>query len=547
MAAVRSGRRIHWRVRDVGLGIRGTMKSIDFQSMNALILPDQYFRRVLSGLCALSATCFLTLLGGCSGDQLFPELDPDAFVSSQASEAWTPTEGIDYEPHAVRPLGSEEALTGLPEGRSSLMSLVALALETNPETRSSWENARVKAAEYGSVRSFWYPTFAIGASLSTSRAIYPAGVSGNIADVMDAEFSGVYPSAELSYVLLDFGRRSSADAEARQILWIANLEFNRKIQTTVFEVQRTYFELDTSLGLYNASLSELELALTVVDAVEDRMAVGLATAPELLFARQELAQAEYDVQSRISGIDDARSALLVAIGLPATTPIEIEPLSDVPLPGNLDFEVQQAINTALQERPDLAAAVAGVRAAEAAVDFAKSDFYPTVDFQGGVGWEQFYLNVRVNNQNWESQDYGGINYSVGLTGNWILFEGFELRNNLRRARAARRKAQADLEALRIKAIGEVWDSYSDYLAAQRQYEFGVALVESSRESYDAMLASYDVGLATITELVASERSLAASLAELVKTRGLLLTSSAEVSYAIGSGDGSSPEARAGAR
>ena len=523
------------------------MKSIDFQSMNALIRPDQYSRRVLSGLCPLSATCFLTLLGGCSGDQLFPELDPDAFVSSQASEAWTPTEGIDYEPHAVRPLGSEEALTGLPEGRSSLMSLVALALETNPETRSSWENARVKAAEYGSVRSFWYPTFAIGASLSTSRAIYPAGVSGNIADVMDAEFSGVYPSAELSYVLLDFGRRSSADAEARQILWIANLEFNRKIQTTVFEVQRTYFELDTSLGLYNASLSELELALTVVDAVEDRMAVGLATAPELLFARQELAQAEYDVQSRISGIDDARSALLVAIGLPATTPIEIEPLSDVPLPGNLDFEVQQAINTALQERPDLAAAVAGVRAAEAAVDFAKSDFYPTVDFQGGVGWEQFYLNVRVNNQNWESQDYGGINYSVGLTGNWILFEGFELRNNLRRARAARRKAQADLEALRIKAIGEVWDSYSDYLAAQRQYEFGVALVESSRESYDAMLASYDVGLATITELVASERSLAASLAELVKTRGLLLTSSAEVSYAIGSGDGSSPEARAGAR
>ena len=58
-----------------------------------------------------------------------------------------------------------------------------------------------------------------------------------------------------------------------------------------------------------------------------------------------------------------------------------------------------------------------------------------------------------------------------------------------------------------------------------------------------MLASYDVGLATITELVASEKGLAASLAELVEIRGALLTSSAEVSYAIGSGEGSSPEAR----
>ena len=52
-----------------------------------------------------------------------------------------------------------------------------------------------------------------------------------------------------------------------------------------------------------------------------------------------------------------------------------------------------------------------------------------------------------------------------------------------------------------------------------------------------------MGLVTITELVAAEKGLAASLAELVEIRGMLLTSSAEVSYAIGSGEGRSPEAR----
>ncbi len=515
--------------------------------MTVHIRQDRRIRHALQGILVLSLGCLAGGVGGCSGDQLFPELDPDAFVSTRASEAWRPVEGVEYESHRVRPLGVEEASNGLPEGACSMMSLVALALETNPETRASWENARVKAAEYGSVRSFWYPTFSLSANLGLSRSIYPAGVKGSEADVMVADFAGIYPSAQLNYTLLDFGRRSSADARARQILWIANLQFNRKIQTKVFEVQKNYFALDTALGLYDASLAELELALTVVDAVEDRMAVGLATAPELLFARQELAQAEYDVQSRISGIDDARSALLVAIGLPSTTPIEIEPLADMPLPGNLDFEVQSAIDVALEDRPDLAAAVAGVRAAEAAVEFAKSDFYPTVDFNGAIGWEQFKLSANVNDGPFEDQNYGGMNYNVGLTGNWILFEGFELRNNLRLARAARRKAQADLEALRIQAIGEVWDSYSDYLAAQRQYEFGVALVESSREAYDAMLASYDVGLATITELVASEKGLAASLAELVETRGMLLTSSAKVGYAIGSGDGRAPAARADGR
>ncbi|MEE2681097.1 MAG: TolC family protein [Planctomycetota bacterium] len=490
-------------------------------------------------------------LAGCAKDTLFPELDPDRFVSSAPSEGWVPERGVGYEAHPVRPLPLEDGEPGAsdPAGPRSLMQLVDLALELNPKTRAVWEAARVKAAQYGSVRSLWYPTFSVGASVFTNQLIYPAGVSNpnnpsgppTLADVMVADTSGVYPYAQLNYILLDFGRRSSSDARARQALWMANLEFNRQIQTTIFEVQKAYYQLDAANGLYEASLEELELAITVVDAVEDRMAVGLATAPELLLARQGLAQAEFDVQSRISGIDDARSALLVSIGLPATTPIEIDSLREMPLPGDLGFRVEEGINRALADRPDLAAAVAKVREADAMVKYAQADFLPTVTFDGTVGWEDFELETSLNQGPDASQSFSGLEYSVGLTGNWILFEGFELRNNLRQARAARRQAQAELETLRIQAIGEVWDSYSDYIAAQRQYEFGLALAASSREAYDAMIAAYDVGLATITELIDAEKDLAAALATLVTTRATLLTSSASVSYFIGSGPGRSPD------
>ena len=484
-------------------------------------------------------------LAGCASDQLFPELDPDKFVSPDPSDGWTPAEGIEYEAPVVRPLAAVDPEVPA-DGPRSLMQLVDLALDLNPETRAVWEAARVRAAEYGSVRSVWYPTFSLGAAGSYNRIIYPAGttpVPGTNrvrADLMNANTLSIFPFAEVNYILLDFGRRSSQDAQARQALWIANLDFNRKIQTTIYNVQTAYYDLDAANGLYQASLEELELALTVLDAVEDRLAVGLATAPELLLARQGLAQAEFDVQARISGIEDARSALLVAIGLPATTPLEIESLSELPLPGNLAFEVEEGINLALRNRPDLAAAVSNVRAADAAVDFAKADFYPTVGFNGSVGWDQFDLAVQLNGGATGNQSASGIEYNVGLTGNWILFEGFELRNNLRKARAARRQAQAELESLRIQAIGEVWDSYSDYLAAQRQYSFGLALVESSREAYDAMISAYDVGLATITELIDAEKDLAASLATLVTTRSELLTTSASVAYFMGSGPGQSP-------
>lgn len=476
-----------------------------------------------------------------SQDKLFPELDSDAFVSPEASMAWEPARNVGYEPGKVAPLGQLKGPGSDMSGKQSLMQLVALALEVNPQTRAAWEKARAAAAQYGSVRGAWYPTFGLSAGLNFENELFPVGDE----NVIDIQMLNIQPAAELSYILLDFGRRSSADAQARFTLWLANLEFNRQIQTLIFDVQTAYFNLDAANGLYDASLRELELAITVVDAVEDKLAVGLATAPELLFARQELAQAEFDVQARIAGIDDAKSALLVAIGLPAVLPLEIESLTELPLPQQLEFKVDQAIEMALQDRPDLAGAVAKLRAAEAGVQAAEAEFYPTISFDGNVAWDEFFSHTSQNRGEPDSVQYGAIVYNIGITGSWILFEGFSLRNNLKEARALRRQAQAELETLRIQAIGEVWDSYNDYLAAQRQYDFGIALVESSQESYDAILASYEVGLATITQLVASEKDLAEALATLVETRAFLLTSSARVSYAIGAGIGEAPGASLG--
>ena len=504
--------------------------------MNLSPLPGTP-RAILPWCWAVLAGMALSL-GACSSrDQLFPELEPKAFVSPSSSMAWEPSHNVGYEPARMAPVGGRPGESVTLSGRQSLMQLVALALEINPQTRAAWENARAAAARYGSVRGLWYPTFGVSAGLSLDNVLFPVGDES----VIDIQMFSVVPMAELNYILLDFGRRSSADAQARYTLWVANLDFNRRIQETIYEVQKTYFDLDAANGLYDAALRELELAITVVDAVEDRLSVGLATAPELLFARQELAQAEFDVQARIAGIDDAKSALLVSIGLPAIIPIEIESLTALPLPEQLEIKVDEAIRLALQDRPDLAGAVAKLRAAEAGVNAAEAEFYPTVSFNGNVGWEQFLSHTSKDRGDPDTVQYGSVIYDVGITGSWILFEGFSLRNNLREARALRRQAQAELETLRIQTIGEVWDSYNDYLAAQRQYEFGIALVESSRESYDAILASYEVGLATIQELVASEKDLAAALATLVETRAFLLTSSARVSYAIGAGIGETPK------
>ena len=171
--------------------------------------------------------------------------------------------------------------------------------------------------------------------------------------------------------------------------------------------------------------------------------------------------------------------------------------------------------------------------------YVTTKYYVTLD--ADVAWQQFASNANVNRGSFDSVEFGAPIWNVGVAGTWILFEGYALKNNLREARALRRKARSELESIRIQAIGEVWDSYNDYLAAQRQFVFGEALLASSQEAYEAMLAAYEVGLATITELIASEKDLAASMAILVETRAKLLQSAARVGFALGSGFGAVPQ------
>lgn len=491
------------------------------------------------------ATVGLLGLAGCRSDSPWVASEPDDFVSAGPGQPWRRASApeTDRAPTADRsgPLASLEARTpplpAGPEGRSgedvSLLHLVEFALTHRPETRAAWERARAAAAELGISQGAWLPTLGIAADFYYSKVLFPAnGVA------LQVEQTSILPQIALNYLLLDFGRREADEDAARAHLLAANLQADRVLQETVHAVQVGYFRLDTALAARDAARRNLELAETVVEMVESQLIAGLATAPDLLLARQDLARARFDLQATVATIQSARSGLLEACGVPATTPLSIARVRDDQLPEVLDVRVENVIELGLRGRPDLAAAVAEVRAAAAQEARAKADFLPTVEAIGSVGYE--WSRFRTTTQDpqtglIESQvDSDAIPvWNLGLSANWMLFEGYTRENAVRAARARRRAADALLEQLRLQAIGETWDAYFRLQAYRDQFDFGEALLAQSQETFDAVTASYRQGLATITELVQSERDLQESRAVFVRTRSDLLVAAADLALASG--------------
>jgi outer membrane protein TolC len=337
------------------------------------------------------------------------------------------------------------------------------------------------------------------------------------------------PVAEMTYTLLDFGRRASAAEVARNRLIANNFIFNRTIQDVVFKTEASFYGLDAAQAAVTAAEQNLQLAQTDYEAVQQRVNLGLANQPELLLAKERAAQSRFDLANAHLHVHDAEAQLSVALGVPANEVPRIEGLEHQPIPKSLNAGVEVLIREARRKRPDLAARVASLRQSEADVAQARAQLYPVVGLSGNYGENVWNFRFALPRTVQTSQPL----YSAFLTLKWDAFTGFRLTNDVRKAEADREVTRAGLQSLEIDAIAQVWRAYYEFESSLSKYEYAVSLLEAARESYDANLQTYRQGLSTIIELLTAQRDLANARYTLIQSKAEVLTAYAAVAYAAG--------------
>ena len=406
-----------------------------------------------------------------------------------------------------------------------LPALLDLALRENPDTRFAWESARQAAASFGAARAPYYPLVSANSANGYTRTLYPLP-KGELAQykVWQAQ-----PLVQMTYTLLDFGRRSASAEAARQALAAANFSFDRKMQDVVFAVQRSYYALCAAKAAVTASRHNLELAQSDFEAVRQRLNLGLATEPALLLTRERVAQSQYDVANAELMVHDAQASLAAAIGISASPPLEVASLESVPVPAALSGQVDELIAATLRQRPDLAARVAGLRASEARVALAKAAWYPTVDLMANYGQLVWRYTFGGPPSAWANQPQ----YSALVTLQWDVFTGLKRLNDVRAAEAEDEATRAGVRSAEVGAIADMWRAYYEFQSSLKKYSYGQALLAAAQEAYDANIETYRQGLSTIVELLTAQRDLANARYTLIQSRADLLTSYAAAAYAGG--------------
>lgn len=407
----------------------------------------------------------------------------------------------------------------------SLPELVDIAEQNNPDTRVAWENAKARAADLGVSKAALYPTVAALALAQSER------IDLLFAPAYFRQTTGTFsPALAVDYVIFDFGRRSDEVAISRSNLLAANFLFNDTHRKIIFQVMEAYYRLLNSKGQEDAQQANLNNAQTVQDAAEARLHEGLATLPDVLEARSATAQADYDLQAAIGATEIAHGDLATALGISPTSRFQVESIQELNLPEELPNTVEKSIDRALAQRPDLMQQVEQLRAAGAEIKAAKTEYLPTLSFDGSGGLARTY-----GEQNQTPGVYSPTQetWSARLSLTWNLFDGFARESRLARAKADQKQATAEVDAIRDQVENQVWAAYSTARTALRQQRAAAALLAASSESYDAALQSYNYGVRNQIDVVSAQRALAVARTADVSARAQLLTSVAALAFQTG--------------
>lgn len=426
------------------------------------------------------------------------------------------------ERYAERTRGQEFAVNA--SATYSLAELVDLAESHNPDTRAAWENARTQAAALGVTRAELFPTLAVSALSQTSR----------VETYLNTRFyRQTFQSSDLvldlRYTIFDFGARAGRIDAAKAELLGANFTFNDVHRRLIYQVASAYYQLLNAAGQEAAARANLANAQAVQQAAEVSLKNGLATLPDVLEARSSTAQAEYDLQAALGAEDVAHGNLATALGASPTSSISVRPLDQVTLPDGTQGTVEEAIDRALRQRPDLMRQTEAIRAADAELKEAQAAYFPTLSVNGQPVAQSIY----GMQQTLPWGHTAGLNGDLTLNLSWTIFDGGARKNEVARARSNVQAASAQADALRDQIENGVWTAYSNLKTALRQRQAAQALLDASDQSYNAAIQSYRYGVRNLLDVTEAQRTLARARSAEVLARTQVLTALADLALETG--------------
>ncbi len=408
---------------------------------------------------------------------------------------------------------------------------VKMALEYNSQIINA--NAGIYTARGGVYRAYSGVLPALSASLTRSgtwTTNKPGTLSFGQASFQSPDKQETYstsPSLGGSWSVLNLSSitgLSSARSNLRSAEW-SRLSARA---TVAFTTRQQFYAVVQAVKQVGVNSNAAQLARDSERRVRALFEVGSVSRNDVLQAQVQTAQSQLDSIAAVQALLVQRDLLATLIGTQEAKMGEVDTM--LTFTGH-EYEEGSLLREAESNRPDLKSAAAALKSAKAAVASARFQHLPYLTVSGSFTYRPVSSSKNTFNPTTALDSLG---QPVDVPGrivstrsesdretaarvalNWDIFDGLAIEANNAQARANLMSAQDAYNVLQRNLAGQVHVATLTYQQALTTEALAEAAVASATESMKLTQQKYNVGSATILDLITAQVALQRAQSQLV--------------------------------
>lgn len=375
----------------------------------------------------------------------------------------------------------------------TLDEAIAAAVASNPTLAAQRARLDATREQLPQARADLLPSLSVSAGADAS--------SNDLGD--DESWSA---SLSASQLLFAGGRTLASIRQARASIAGALANYDGAQQQLILDVASAYAGVRQAQAVLTARETSVNNLTEQFRYAQAQFDAGLVTRTDVAQAQARLAQARTQYVQAQGALSAAVEAYMRLVGHPPAD------LSPPPPASGLPASLEDALEYAVRENPDLLSAQATEQAADAAVDIARSNFYPNVTLSAGTG-----LSGDFDDSDQFSSE------SVGVRFSWQLFSGGANLSRARQQSALRTAANFDVAAAQRVLREQVTTAWTNLQSARAAVVSAREQVEAAELAYRGIRLEQETGLrSTIDVLIQEDELLNARLSLAAAERDLVV-------------------------
>jgi outer membrane protein len=361
----------------------------------------------------------------------------------------------------------------------SLETCIAIARKNNPGLASQSYDVTAARAQVNEKKGDRLPF--ISGSGNYTRFSEDSVPGGNNQDYSFA--------VQLRQPLFQGGRLWSSVSNAQSNWQAAGYRYEGRLQDLILEVKDAYFNYLKNKRLLKVAQQALTQAETYLEAARERFRLGAARFGDIIKAEVEVSDAELNVIKARHTLLIAGGRLNKVMGLPVTQSIRVRDLleeEDV-TPGNL--RVETLIQEAEKRLPELLEMDMNIRARQAAVKIAQSEYWPSISMGASYYWNGGSFSALE--RKWD----------IGLSLEIPIFTGFSRKARVSIQRARLKMLNKEREELRQKVSLAVWTNYLQVKETGERITNSRKHLKNANENLRIAEGEYKGGVSSMLELI----------------------------------------------